>query len=132
MRLPRTRWKYALAAAAVVGVGVFCREIRGSLDGLARDAIERAAEGLWAVLYFLLVAIVRPRWPTPSVAAVSLAIVVAIEFSQLIQTDWMNALRGYPLGRLMLGTTFLWADLFSLVAATLLAAVVEAIIRPHR
>jgi len=132
MRLPRTRWKYALAAAAVVAVGVLCREIRGSFDGLPREVVERAAEGLWAVLYFLLVAILRPRWRTWQVAAASLAIVVGIEFSQLLQTDVMQRLREYRVGRLMLGTTFIWSDLWSLVAGTLLAAVVEAIIRPHR
>src|SRR5687767_5967970 len=126
MRLPRTRWKYALAAGGVIGVGVFCREIRGSLDGFPREVVERVAEGLWAVLYFLLVAILRPRWATWHVAATSLAIVVGIEFSQLIQTGWMQRLREYRVGRLMLGTTFLWTDLIGLVAGTLLIAVCEA------
>jgi hypothetical protein len=118
-------WKYALASVAVVVVGFVLRETRGGMSGAVREVVEHAAEALWATLYFLLVALLRPRWSTLLVAATSLAVVIGIERSQLVHTDFMEWLRSFPVGRLVLGTTFLWGDVLSLLVGTTIASITE-------
>ena len=67
---------------------------------------------LYEWLLMLLVLAVRPRrsfvWPAAGIVA---ATTVALEFAQLWQPAWLQAIRGTFLGRMALGTTFSWADL---------------------
>ncbi|MEO8610423.1 MAG: DUF2809 domain-containing protein [Chloroflexota bacterium] len=42
---------------------------------------------------------------------IALAVTWGIEFSELYQADWINAIRAYKLGGLILGYTFLPSDL---------------------
>ena len=47
---------------------------------------------------------------------------IIIEFSQLIQTPFLNHLRQYFLGRLILGTTFSWLDFPCYILGCILGA----------
>ena len=55
----------------------------------------------------------------------ALAFSFAIEFSQLYQADWINALRRTTLGGLILGYGFLWSDLVCYTVGILIGAGIE-------
>jgi hypothetical protein len=79
-----------------------------------------AGDTLWALLVFLLLRFVAPARPVLHVAGAALAFSFAVEFSQLYQAPWLNAVRGTRPGRLVLGAGFLWSDLVCYTAGVLL------------
>ncbi|WP_163991266.1 DUF2809 domain-containing protein [Pyxidicoccus caerfyrddinensis] len=80
---------------------------------------EYAGDTLWALLVFLLLRFVAPARPVLHVAAAALAFSFAVEFSQLYQAPWLNAVRRTLPGRLVLGAGFLWSDLVCYTAGVL-------------
>lgn len=70
-----------------------------------------APDALWALLVFLLLAAWRPSRSTWHTALLASAFAYGIEFSQLYQAPWINAIRATRLGGLVLGHGFLWSDL---------------------
>lgn len=70
-----------------------------------------AGDTLWALTLFLVLGFAFPRtWPGV-IAVATLALAFAIEFSQLYQAGWINAVRDTRVGALVLGHGFLWSDL---------------------
>lgn len=68
---------------------------------------------LWGVMIFFILAFIRPNRPNHHIAAASLAVCYLVEFSQLYQAPWINAIRQTIPGRLVLGHGFLWSDLIA-------------------
>jgi hypothetical protein len=48
-----------------------------------------------------------------------------VEFSQLYQAPWINAVRAHPLGHMVLGSTFNWGDLAAYTVGAVLALLLE-------
>ena len=71
---------------------------------------KRTGDALWAGAIFMLVGIVRPKWSTLTVTITALLISYTIEFSQIYHRPWIDHIRSYALGKLILGTTFFWWD----------------------
>ena len=55
----------------------------------------------------------------------SLLFCFGIEFLQLVQIDWLIAIRKTTLGHYILGQGFLWSDLICYVIGTLLAFLID-------
>ena len=70
-----------------------------------------AGDTLWAFMVFLGIACIFKRKSTLWVAATTLLFSYLIEISQLYHAPWIDALREYRLGGLILGFGFLWSDL---------------------
>jgi hypothetical protein len=62
------------------------------------------------VAVFVLVGMFRPRWSTFAVTVTALLISYTVEFSQIYHRPWIDHIRSYTLGKLILGTTFFWWD----------------------
>ncbi len=94
-----------------------------------------AGDTLWALMLFLVLGFVFPRtWPGV-IAVATLVLAFAVEFSQLYQAGWINAVRDTRIGALMLGRGFLWSDLVCYtvgVGAGWLAELVVAVARSRR
>ncbi len=58
-------------------------------------------------------ALIAPRAPGLRLAGAALAFAFVIEFAQLYQAPWINAIRATTLGHLVLGTGFQWWDLLA-------------------
>ena len=58
-----------------------------------------------------LLALLRPASAPGRLLLAALLLSFAVEFSQLYQADWIDALRANRFGALVLGRGFLWADL---------------------
>ena len=80
-------------------------------------------------MVFLLLGLLFSRRSTLFVACVALVYSCATEFSQLYHTAWIDALRRVPLGRLVLGDTFAWADMAAYLAGIVIGAMAEVMAR---
>ncbi|MBW8893195.1 MAG: DUF2809 domain-containing protein [Burkholderiales bacterium] len=94
---------YAAAVLAVIGIGLASRRWPGMFPAALG---KYPGDALWALMVFVGCGMLRPRAPSWRVAATALAISFAVEFSQLYQAPWINAIRGTVLGHLVLGSTF--------------------------
>ncbi|WP_245861221.1 DUF2809 domain-containing protein [Compostimonas suwonensis] len=113
--------RLALGGAAVVvvaaGLGVHL-----AVPGVVGDAL---ADALYAVLVYLIVALIAPRLRTVVTAAIAFALCAAVELLQL--TGLPEALTGlWAPFRLLLGTTFSAADLLAYAGGVVVVALVDA------
>ena len=106
--MQRNRPLYALLALAVIGLGLASRHYARVLPLFLR---KNAGDALWALMVFVLCGLLYPRRPTAWTAGVALTFSVLIEFSQIYHTPWIDAIRAYPLGHLVLGSGFAWGDM---------------------
>ena len=68
-------------------------------------------DALWSWMVFLGWAWVKPGAATCQLAGLAVVTSFGVEFSQLYQAPWINAIRGTTLGHLVLGAEFSWVDL---------------------
>ena len=113
-------------AALVLALGWSARTYSASLPPFLGTY---APDALWALLVFLFVASVKPSLPTRRTALLALAFAYGIEFSQLYQAPWINAVRATRLGGLVLGHGFLWSDLVCYSVVIGVGALLEQIVR---
>lgn len=86
-----------------------------------------AGDTLWALTVFLVLGFLFPGARIATVALVTLTLSFAVEFSQLYQADWINAIRDMRMGALLLGHGFLWSDLLCYTAGCAIGALGEVL-----
>ena len=118
----RSRWLIAILALLVIAVGLASRrglvqfpEVLGNYPG----------DALWAWVVLLCVAWVRPAITRGRLVGVSVVVAFAIEFLQLYQAPWMQALRANKLAYLVLGNGFDPLDLLAYVVGIALGTAVD-------
>ncbi|MEG0937095.1 MAG: DUF2809 domain-containing protein [Comamonas sp.] len=118
----RSRFWLAILILLVIAVGLASRRgyvpfpaVLGNYPG----------DALWAWVVLLCVAWVRPSIARTKLAGWSLLIAFAIEFLQLYQAPWMQALRTNKLAYLVLGNGFDPLDLVAYVAGIALGLAVD-------
>ncbi len=82
-------------------------------------------DALWAMMIVFALGAIATRMRTWQLALWSLLICFAVEFGQLVQAPWLVELRAHPLGHLVLGSTFGWADLIAYTAGVAVAAFID-------
>lgn len=114
------RWRYLLAAAAVVPLGLSTR-----VEGAPWPAfvLLHGGDALYATMFYFG----ARALPIPLRAAAALALgwCFAVETLQLVQVDWLVALRQTLPGRLVLGQGFEWVDLLRYAAGVALGVGVD-------
>jgi hypothetical protein len=121
----RPRLPYFLAGALVIVLGLASRRYGA---GLPAFVAEYAGDTLWAVMAFIVIAVLAPDWPTRRVAIVALLATYADEVSQLYHAPWIDAIRNTRLGALTLGYGFLWSDVGCYTVGVALCVLVEHVI----
>jgi len=104
----RSRTLLVCLAATTIALGLATRRFPGAFPSFIADY---GGDALWAMLVYWLLAIIWPRVSPARLAFGALAIAVCDEFSQMIDWQWLQALRNTRLGALVLGQGFLWSDL---------------------
>jgi hypothetical protein len=89
---------------------------------------KNGADALWALMVFLMIALIYPSWTTLTVAAWSAIVSCAIEFSQLYHAPWIDAVRSTMLGHLILGDTIAWSDIAAYLFGVVLAVSAEYLV----
>jgi hypothetical protein len=104
----RCRPVYAAALIMVILIGLPTRLLP---EVLPPFMVQYAGDALWALAIFLGLGLMLPKARTRTLFLLAFALTWGIEFSELYQADWINALRAGWLGGLILGYTFLPIDL---------------------
>src|SRR5262245_10132473 len=104
----RSRLLYAGVMALVVAFGLPTRLIP---EVLPPFVVNYVGDALSALAVFLGIGLLLPKARTRTIFLLAWAVSWGIEFSQLYQADWINAIRANKLGGLILGYTFLPSDL---------------------
>ncbi len=118
----RSRWIYAAAVAVTIALGLGSRAIARELPWwLAKNA----GDVLYATMVMFGCAVLAPRARTVVLAVVALAWCFAVEFAQLYQPPWLEAVRATLPGRLVLGQGFHAFDLACYAIGIALAIVVD-------
>jgi hypothetical protein len=104
------RLLYGLGLLLVIPIGLTTKFVSGSgpLFEWWRDS---CGDLLYQIALMLVVLLVKPTWPLNRIAWGAFLYSSAIEFTQLIKTPWLDALRPTIFGKLMLGSTFVPMDL---------------------
>lgn len=76
---------------------------------------------LWASMIYFAFSILNYRGLASKVALYSICFCFAIEFSQLLKFEWLNTLRSFTIGKLILGQGFLIDDLLCYCIGVLVA-----------
>jgi len=109
-RLYRDRRWYVLAALATVMLGLTSR----TGHNLFPQALGKyPGDVFWALLVFLILAIVKPAWSTRRLAILAFGISCLDEVSQLYQAPWINSIRATAFGHIVLGSSFSWLDILA-------------------
>lgn len=82
----------------------------------------------YAIMYYLIIGFLFPRWSSLKVAISSIFLCYTIEILQLYQADWINEIRKNRLGGLILGFGFLWSDMISYTLGGLSAYLIEILV----
>ena len=85
-------------------------------------------DALWALMVFVGLAFVKPEASAARLSVLALAISCAIEFSQLYQSPWLNAVRSTTIGHLVLGSAFSWFDIAAYAVGVLVGLLVDALL----
>lgn len=103
----RSRFLYFIFFVATVVSGLVSRHYSGILPDWVNSTL---GDTLWALMVFILVAILFPKKSSALIACLALAFSFSIEFSQLYHAAWIDQLRHTTIGGLVLGFGFLWSD----------------------
>ncbi|HPN35331.1 MAG TPA: DUF2809 domain-containing protein [bacterium] len=103
------RW-YALAALATMVLGLTSRT---NLHLFPQALGKYPGDVFWALLVFLILAMVKPAWSTAALANLAFGISCADEISQLYQAPWINSIRANAFGHIVLGSSFSCLDIFA-------------------
>jgi hypothetical protein len=113
---------YAGLALAVIATGLLWRS---GFIPLPPVVSKYGGDALWALMVFVGFGFLLPRAPTWVVALLALTFSGGVEFSQLYQAPWIDAIRATIPGKLLLGNTFNWPDLPAYAAGVVLGAWAE-------
>ncbi len=118
----KQRFLYALAVLCTVVLGLASRKFSAALPLFVA---EHFGDALWAAMVYFGFCFLLINTRASRIALLSLLFCFVIEFSQLYQAPWINALRQTTLGALVLGKGFLPIDLLRYTAGVLLACVLD-------
>ncbi|MDF2521523.1 MAG: hypothetical protein K0R84_2151 [Clostridia bacterium] len=122
MSYNRSRNKYVFYIIIVIIAGLASRRFRPLLpDWLAAYS----GDVLWGLMVFLMVGFVLNKKSSLTVGAGAFAAAALVELSQLYHAPWIDSIRSYRLGGLILGYGFLWSDLLCYAAGILLGVLLE-------
>ena len=82
------------------------------------------------MMVFFILGALKPKWPTATIAVLGLFACYLVEFSQLLQPQWLVAIRETTLGHLVLGSHFHAQDLLAYAVGIFAGVVVEILSIP--
>ncbi len=91
-----------------------------------------AGDTLWSLALFLTICILFPGIRLVVVVPLTIALSFSVEFSQLYQAEWINAIRSTRIGALFLGVGFKWSDLPCYTVGCLMGATGEVLVSRYK
>jgi hypothetical protein len=126
----RRRAFFVALALVTIAVGLLVH-LRGG-DTFGHEAQDKLGDALWAAMIAWWIGALAPRARLMSRALAAFAICAAVEFSQLLHTPALDAVRATRLGHLVLGSGFDPRDLLAYALGVAGAALLETAINARR
>ncbi|HMS66246.1 MAG TPA: DUF2809 domain-containing protein [Ignavibacteria bacterium] len=120
--IKRNRTVYFILIIITVILGLGTRKYSNNLNSFIA---EYSGDTLWAMMLFFIFGFIFSKYSTLHIALLSLLFSWVIEFSQLYQANWINAIRSTKLGGLVLGYGFLFSDLVCYSAGIFIGVCLE-------
>lgn len=112
------RIKVIIAIAVLVPIGLYSKVYNGPIASWINNDVV----GIWYVIAWCLgVAFIWPRFPGWKIALVVFLVTCFLEVLQLSEWYTLEWARSFFIGRLVLGTTFIWLDFFYYILGGLAA-----------
>ena len=115
--MKNVRLYYFISILLILILGILSRKISG-IPLFIGDI-------LYAVLIYFGLRFLFIHFKTYKIFLLSLLFCFSIEILQLVQIDWLIAIRKTTLGHYVLGVGFLWLDLLCYIIGTLLAFLID-------
>lgn len=128
-KITRRRIWLILGLLIVIPLGLASRIWGADLPVFISD---NAGDALWTVAVYLSLAICLPRWSALKLGCLAIGISFGVEFAQMIDADWLNALRKTLPGRLLLGSGFLWVELIRYAVGAVIVATIDQALQSSR
>lgn len=106
--MKRNRIHYAIFILTTILLGLFSRT-----QYIPDFIYPYFGDYLYAILFFLIFGFLFPYKKSFLILILSVVFCYGIEALQLYQADWINNIRNYKVGGLILGYGFLWSDMIS-------------------
>ncbi len=119
----RARATYVALALATIGIGLLVHRRGVTLGPATRDVL---GDALWAAMIAWWAGALAPSARLGPRCAAAYAICASVEASQLYHGPWLDAVRGTPLGQLVLGRGFDPRDLAAYALGVGMAVLLEA------
>ncbi len=104
----QARWKLLLSILIITPIGFLTKAYHGPY---LTDWVNNSLGGLLYVTFWCLVAaFLNPKWPEVKIALIVLLVTSVLETAQLWHPPFLQYLRSFYLGKVLLGTTFTWSD----------------------
>ncbi|WP_439116693.1 DUF2809 domain-containing protein [Metabacillus litoralis] len=113
---------YILAIVVFIALGLASRKFSELLPILVA---QNAGDMLWAMMVYYGFRLILFHKSILTAFCFSLSFCFIIEFSQLYQAEWINHLRSYPFGALVLGKGYLTVDLIRYIVGILIATALD-------
>jgi len=118
------RLGFALATLGIIVCGLIWRRPELNLPPLAA---KYGGSALWGAMVFCLMATLLPSMKLRTVAGAAAVVAAGVEFSQLIEIEWLDRFRRTAFGALLLGRTFTWWDIVAYWAGIAVAGLASVI-----
>ncbi|MCU4175978.1 DUF2809 domain-containing protein [Carboxylicivirga sp. N1Y90] len=119
-KFQRNRFHYLLFILTTVALGLASRT-----DITPQLIYPYIGDILYAVMFFFIIGFLFPKRSSLWVIVISVMACYSIELLQLYQAEWINNIRSYKLGGLVLGYGFLWSDMLCYSIGALFGYLVE-------
>jgi hypothetical protein len=124
----RSRGLLLLLLALTVSIGLSSRMFGNYLPEILAAF---APDILWALMVYWLLGFIFPGKPIWWISLAALIFSYAIECSQLYHAPFIDSIRATTIGGLILGYTFIWADLICYTVGVLIGAFSERFFLPR-
>jgi len=118
----RNRITYFFSTLLIIGLGLFSRS-----KYIPTIIYPYLGDLLYTLMYFFIFGFLFPKKKTYQIALLSVGLCFIIEISQLYQAEWINHIRQTILGKLTLGSGFLWSDFVCYSLGALIGVFVEKV-----
>ncbi|OGO77966.1 MAG: hypothetical protein A2Y23_04450 [Clostridiales bacterium GWB2_37_7] len=122
MKHTRKRMQQAFCIILVIILGLASRKYGELLPGWLAVY---SGDILWGLLVYLIVGFLLPKQRIIHTALIAFVFSTFIEVSQLYHAPWIDEIRSFKLGGLLLGYGFLWSDIICYLTGIAFGAFVE-------
>lgn len=120
--MQRNRLYYFLLIVLTIIIGLASRYFSNYFPEIINLGL---GDALWALMMYWMIAFVFPAVSIRNLTALALSVCFLVEFSQLIQVDWLNTLRSNRFAALVLGQGFLWSDFLAYTIGVVSGMLIE-------